>query len=101
MEMSPFRRRLFAMLAMLLRFGHQRVRLLDSLSNNAYGMYWVHYGPVVWLQYALLDRELPAIAKAATVLDGTLAVSWALGAALRGVPVGALLVGPGRRVRDA
>jgi hypothetical protein len=37
----------------------------------------VHYVFIVWLQYLLLPAGLPAIAKAAIVFAGTLALSWA------------------------
>jgi len=80
-------------LALALRFATQRRRILDSLSENAYGMYLVHYVFVVWLQYALLDVAMPAILKAASVFAGTLLMSWAATAALRSVPLGARLIG--------
>jgi len=82
-----------AVLAMALRFGTHRRRILDSLSENAYGMYLVHYVFVVWLQYAMLGVALPAIAKAAIVFTGTLLLSWAATAALRSIPFGSRLIG--------
>jgi len=42
--------------AVFLRFGYARSALTDSLSENAYAIYLVHYVFVVWLQYALLAR---------------------------------------------
>jgi hypothetical protein len=45
------------------------------------------------MQYALLGAPLPAIVKAAIVFAVTLASSWAIVAALRGIPVAAWLVG--------
>jgi hypothetical protein len=72
----------FALLALCLRFAAERVRVLDSLSANAYGIYLLHYVFVVWLQYLLLPFELFAGVKAAIVLGGTLAMSWGLSAAL-------------------
>jgi peptidoglycan/LPS O-acetylase OafA/YrhL len=65
------------LLAVCLRFARMRRAALDSLSANAYGMYLVHYVFIVWLQYLLLPAGLPAIAKAAIVFAGTLALSWA------------------------
>ena len=44
----------FAVLALVLRFAGRRLRMLDGLKRDAYGMYLVHYVFVVWLQYALL-----------------------------------------------
>jgi peptidoglycan/LPS O-acetylase OafA/YrhL len=71
-----------AFVAVFLRFGTGRSALVDSLSENAYAIYLVHYVFVVWLQYALLGAAMPAIAKAVLVFAGALVVSW-------GVAVGA------------
>ena len=72
----------FAMLGGFLRFaGATRSRVLDSLSVNAYSMYLLHYVPVVWLQYALLGSDLPAVIKLALVLAVALTVSWSLSVA--------------------
>ena len=75
-------------IAAALRFGRRRRRAFDSLSANAYGMYLLHYVFVVWLQYALLDTSLPAVAKAAIVFVVTLLVTWPLAAAFGGMPIG-------------
>jgi surface polysaccharide O-acyltransferase-like enzyme len=62
------------------------------LRDNAYGIYLIHYIPVLWLQYALYDyslapmMQLSAILKAVIVLVLTLATSWAATAALRKIP---------------
>lgn len=66
-----------ALLAICLRFAGARIGALESLSANAYGIYLTHYVFVVWLQYALLGSDLPAIAKAAIVFSGALLMSWA------------------------
>jgi hypothetical protein len=79
--------------AVVLRFGNVRLRLLDSLSNNAYGIFPVHYVFIVWLQYALLEVALFAIAKAMLVFAGTLLLSWTLTIAMRGVLLGTRVVG--------
>jgi hypothetical protein len=73
-------------LAMFLRFGDTRVRVMDSLCENAYGIYLVHYLFVIWLQYFLLRAPLAALAKGSIVFFGALALSWASVAALRRVP---------------
>jgi surface polysaccharide O-acyltransferase-like enzyme len=73
-------------LAMFLRFGGTRVRVMDSLCENAYGIYLVHYLFVIWLQYLLLRAPLAALAKGSIVFLGALALSWASVAALRRVP---------------
>jgi peptidoglycan/LPS O-acetylase OafA/YrhL len=68
--------------AVFLRFGGARSAFTDSLSENAYSIYLVHYVFVVWLQYALLEATLPALVKAVLVFVGALLLSWgvALGA---------------------
>jgi hypothetical protein len=81
-----------ALLALFLRFAKQRVGVLDSLCDNAYGIYLVHYVFVVWLQYALLDAPLAAVAKAAIVFAGALVLSWGVTAALRRAPVVARVI---------
>jgi peptidoglycan/LPS O-acetylase OafA/YrhL len=68
--------------AVSLRFGYARSALTDSLSENAYAIYLVHYVFVVWLQYALLGATVPAVVKGVLVFAGTLLLSW-------GVAVGA------------
>ncbi len=87
-------------LAMALRFGRKRRAVLNSLSANAYGMYLLHYVPVVWLQFALLDAPLPAIVKGAIVFSVTLLITWPLAAAMGGAPLRSLLPGV-KRVRSA
>jgi peptidoglycan/LPS O-acetylase OafA/YrhL len=67
----------FALLALFARFADRPSPVLGRLSENAYGIYLVHYVFVIWLQYALVAAPLPAVAKAAVVLAGTLALSWA------------------------
>jgi hypothetical protein len=76
----------FAVLALFLRFARTARRVFDSLRDNAYGMYLVHYAFVSWLQYAVLDLALPALGKAAAVIAATVVLSWATTAALRRVP---------------
>lgn len=72
------------MLAACLRFAAGlRLRVVDSLSANAYNMYLLHYVFVVWLQYVLLTSGLFAAAKAAIVLASALILSWATSLALR------------------
>ena len=68
--------------AIFLRFARRSWAIPDSLAEHAYTIYLVHYVFVVWLQYALLDVAIPAIAKGAIVLIGTLTLSWALAAGM-------------------
>jgi peptidoglycan/LPS O-acetylase OafA/YrhL len=80
-----------------LRFGARHSRILDNLAANAFGLYLVHYIFVVWLQYALLDVALFAVAKALIVFAGTLSLAWATTAAMRFLPFGWRLIGAERR----
>jgi peptidoglycan/LPS O-acetylase OafA/YrhL len=86
-------------LALCLRFGRRRRAAFDSLSGNAYGIYLLHYVPVVWLQFALLDAALPAIAKGAIVFAAAWLITWPLAAAIGSLSLG--LRPFGRRVRNA
>jgi glucans biosynthesis protein C len=89
----------FGVLASCLRFGTARSALFDSLANNAFGIYLLHYGFVVWLQYALLGTALFAFVKGMIVLAGALVLAWAATAVLRCIPFGSLLIGEGSRQR--
>jgi len=83
----------FFVTASCLRFGAVRSPLLDSLANNAFGIYLLHYVFVVWLQYALLGAPLFAFAKAAVVFAIALALSWAATIGLRFIPFGSRIIG--------
>ena len=82
----------FKVLALFLRFSNDGSSILDPLRDSAYGIYLIHYVPVLWLQYALYDislspvMQVSAIIKAVIVFVLTLATSWAATAALRKIP---------------
>jgi hypothetical protein len=82
----------FAFLALFVRFARGRVKLWDSLTTNAYGIYLFHYGFVIWLQYALLKATLPAISKGPLVLLGAVLLSWGMTAAIRRIPAVARVI---------
>ncbi len=73
----------FALLAVFVRFTRTRRTIYDSLRNNAYGMYLVHYAFVSWLQYALLPASMPGILKGTLVFLGTTLLSWGFVSRLR------------------
>ncbi len=81
------------LIAASLRFAAKRSPVLDSLSANAYSLYLVHYGFVVWLQYALLGAALFAVIKGAIVFGTTLILSWITIVAVQRIPFGARLIG--------
>jgi hypothetical protein len=82
----------FNILALFLRFSNDGSSILDPLRDSAYGIYLIHYAPVLWLQYFLYDfsfgpvMQVSAIIKAIVVFVLTLAFSWAATAALRKIP---------------
>jgi surface polysaccharide O-acyltransferase-like enzyme len=76
----------FAFLALFVRFATRRRWIWDSLSDNEYGMYIIHYMFVSWLQLAILSSPLPAIAKGLLVFAGVLLLSWGASAAIRRIP---------------
>lgn len=82
----------FAFLAIFLRFANMSRRLLDSLRENSYGIYLLHYFCVSWLQYALVREPLPALVKGSIVLLGAVALSWSISASLRHIPAVARIV---------
>jgi glucans biosynthesis protein C len=86
-----------ALAGVFLRFAGPRRPILDSLADNAYGIYLLHYVFVIWLQYMLLGAPLFAIVKAAIVFTGALTLSWAIAAAMCRIPIGARLMGRKRQ----
>jgi peptidoglycan/LPS O-acetylase OafA/YrhL len=87
-----------ALLAVFLRFAAVHQPILHGLSENAYGIYFIHYLFVVWLQYLLLGVALPAVLKAAIVFTVTLVLSWATTVAFCSLPMVAHLLRGRRRV---
>ncbi len=73
-------------IAIFVRYAHRRFRILDSLSDNVYGIYIVHYTFMTWLQYGLLRSELNPFLKGTLVFVGTLILSWLTIAAIRMIP---------------
>ena len=82
----------FTVPAVFLRFGRSSFRLLDAMQPQAYGIYLVHFLPLIWLQYLVYDPAFPAWVKFAIVFSGTLSLSWALTVLLRKIPVVARMI---------
>jgi Acyltransferase family len=87
----------FCVLALALRFAARRRAWLDRLKQNAYGMYLIHYTFVVWLQYALLTADLPAIIKAGSVFVSAMLLSLGTTVAFRRLPLVAAIITGNRR----
>jgi len=75
------------MTGLFLRFAKRRIGVLDSLSENSYGIYIVHFVFVTWLQYLLLGSNLAPGVKGMVVFAATLMLSWGIVAAMRRIPV--------------
>jgi surface polysaccharide O-acyltransferase-like enzyme len=82
----------FTVLTVFLNFDRSSFRLLDAMQPQAYGIYLVHFIPLIWLQYVMYDPAFPAFVKFAIVFAGTLSVSWALTILLRKIPVAARMI---------
>ena len=82
----------FGFMSLFARFATRRVAAFDSLTDNAYGVYLIHYAFVSWLQYALLRAALPGLAKGILVFAGTVVLSWITVASLRRIPAVARVI---------
>jgi hypothetical protein len=82
----------FAVPAVFLHFQRSSFSLLDAMQPSAYGIYLLHFIPLIWLQYVVYDPALPAFVKFAIVFTGTLSVSWALTVLLRKATVAARMI---------
>jgi len=65
--------------------------LADSFAANAYGVYIFHYVFVIWIQFFLLAKPLPAAIKFLLTLFIALILSWLLTAILRKTVAGKIL----------
>jgi peptidoglycan/LPS O-acetylase OafA/YrhL len=81
-----------AFLAIFLRFAQTRSTICDSLAQNSYAIYLIHYAIVSWLQYALLPAAIPGVAKFLIVFPGALILSWATSATIRRIPAIARII---------
>jgi surface polysaccharide O-acyltransferase-like enzyme len=80
------------LLALFLKFDSRGGSILDPLRESSFGIFLIHYVPLLWLQYALFNITLApnmqetAILKALIVFVLTLAISWSATLALRKIP---------------
>lgn len=89
------------LMALSTRFLARRIAWLEPLSRNALGIFVLHYVPLVWVQYLLLDAPLPAILKALIVFAVVLPLSLGLAAAMSRFGWLARLIGEDARVPAA
>jgi surface polysaccharide O-acyltransferase-like enzyme len=82
----------FTLPATSLRLAKSSLGFLDAMQPSAYGIYLLHYMPIIWLQYAVYDPAWPAGVKAGIVFSGTLASSWLLTVWLRKIPFVARMI---------
>ncbi|WP_315776492.1 MULTISPECIES: acyltransferase [unclassified Bradyrhizobium] len=82
----------FGVPTFFLRWAKAPLTLMDRIQPEAYGIYLLHFLPLLWLQYLVYDPAWPAAVKFATVLIGTLSVSWLAAALLRRVPLVARII---------
>jgi surface polysaccharide O-acyltransferase-like enzyme len=78
--------------AVFLRFAPSSLWPLDAMQKQAYGIYLLHFIPLIWLQYLIYDPPLPAFMKSTIVLAVTLSTSWLATAALRKIPFVARMI---------
>jgi surface polysaccharide O-acyltransferase-like enzyme len=78
--------------AVFLRLAPSSLWPLDAMQKQAYGIYLVHFIPLIWLQYLIYDPPLPAFMKSMIVLAVTLSTSWLATAALRKIPFVARMI---------
>jgi fucose 4-O-acetylase-like acetyltransferase len=72
----------FSFLAFYLHFDKPGTGFLDAMHEAAYGIFLIHYVPILWMQYWLRDIDLPAGVKAASLFVVGLFASWAVTAVL-------------------
>ena len=78
--------------AFFLHVAQHRFAFLDAMQKQAYGIYLLHFIPLIWLQYLVYDPPLPAVLKFAIVFAGTLSASWLATLGLRRIPLVAQMI---------
>ncbi len=76
----------FAILAWFIHFDRPGFGLLEAMHPAAYGIFLIHYVPVLWTQYWLAPYDRSAFAKALISFVVGLGVSWAATLALLRLP---------------
>ena len=80
------------LLALFLKFDSSGRSILDPLRETSFGIFLIHYVPMLWLQYALFGITLAPIPQVTAILKAliafvlTLAISWLATLAVRRIP---------------
>lgn len=74
------------LVGLFIRFVKQTPSFVKHLTQNAYGIYLVHYVFLTWTQWVLLSVQWNAVVKATIVFGTVLSASWAFTALLRRSP---------------
>lgn len=82
----------FAFLALFLRFANTGRAWADSLAQNSYAIYLLHYMFVAWLQYGATAIHLAPWLKLIGVFTAAALLSWWTAAAIRRIPLVARVV---------
>jgi peptidoglycan/LPS O-acetylase OafA/YrhL len=82
----------FAFLALFLRFANTGSPWADSLAQNSYAIYLLHYMFVAWLQYGATAIHLAPWLKLIGVFIAAALLSWWTAAAIRRIPLVARVV---------
>lgn len=77
----------FAFLSLFSRFIHHTNYIWDSLSDNAYAIYLIHFPMVTWGQFLLLEIPIPAFFKYLCVFGCSLGLSWLTSFQIRKIPL--------------
>ena len=72
-----------AFITVFRKYVTKQKRWMNSLSANAYLIYLIHFVFVIWLQYLLLDFNIPAFFKFVVTFAMALSLSWIVSCFLR------------------
>jgi glucan biosynthesis protein C len=72
-----------AFICVFRKLGNIQKSWWDSLANNAYLIYLIHYVFVIWCQFFLLDFSIPALSKFILTFVVSLSASWMVSIMIR------------------
>ena len=76
-----------AFLSCFKAFANKAGIVRDAMKPDAFFIYLVHYVFIIWIQYLLLDKQIPAILKFSIVTIAAFSFSWAFSRLVRMSPV--------------